>query len=95
MTVTRTADRGKIWAVVVGISQYQTVHPLRYAHKDALAFHDYLINQVGVPKENITLLVNEQATLVNLKRTLGTELKRKAGENKGPGSGGGVVRLIV
>ena len=80
VTVTRTADRGKIWAVVVGISQYQTVHPLRYAHKDALAFHDYLINQVGVPKENITLLVNEQATLVNLKRTLGTELKRKAGE---------------
>jgi uncharacterized caspase-like protein len=41
--------------------------------------YDYLLRQVGVPKENITLLINEQATLVNFRRTLGTELRRKAG----------------
>ncbi len=33
-----------------------------------------------MPAEQATLLLNEQATLTNLKRTLGTELKRKAGE---------------
>ncbi|HEY6085835.1 MAG TPA: caspase family protein [Nitrospira sp.] len=80
LNVTRLADRGKIWAVVIGISQYKAVQPLRYADKDALAFHEYLTNQIGIPKEQTTLLLNEQATLINLKRTLGTDLRRKAGE---------------
>lgn len=78
--VTRMVDRGKIWAVVIGISHYKAVQPLRYADKDALAFHNYLANHIGVPKEQTTLLLNEQATLINLKRTLGTELRRKASE---------------
>lgn len=78
--VTRVADKGKIWAVVIGISQYRAVQPLRYADKDALAFHDYLANHIGIPKDQTTLLLNDQATLINLKRTLGTELRRKAGE---------------
>lgn len=80
LTVTRIADRGKIWAVVVGISRYKAVQPLRYADKDALAFHEYLAKTLGIPNDQTTLLLNEQATLTNLKRTLGTELKRKAGE---------------
>ncbi len=80
VTVTRVVDRGKIWAVVVGISQYRTIRSLRFADKDALAFYDYLLNEVGVPKENMTLLTNDQATLFNLKRSLGTDLKRKAGQ---------------
>ena len=79
LTVTRVLDKGKIWAVVVGISQYDKVRPLKYADKDALAFHDYLINDVGVPSEHMTLLTNDQATLISMKRTLGTHLKRKAG----------------
>ncbi len=78
--VTRASDRGKIWAVVIGISKYKSVHPLRFADRDAAAFHEYLVKQVGVPVDNTMLLLNEQATLTNLKRTLGTELKRKAGE---------------
>ncbi len=78
--VTRIADKGKIWAVVIGISSYRSVQPLRYADKDALAFHEYLANHIGVPKEQTTLLLNDQATLMNLKRTLGTDLKRKASE---------------
>ncbi|BCA53225.1 hypothetical protein W02_03650 [Nitrospira sp. KM1] len=78
--VLRTSDRGKIWAVVIGISQYKAVQPLRYADKDALAFHEYLANHIGIPQEQTMLLLNDQATLMNLKRTLGTELRRKAGE---------------
>jgi WD40 repeat protein len=79
LNVTRLVDKGKIWAVVIGISQYEQVRPLKYADKDATAFHDYLRNQVGVPENQITLLANDQATLFNLKRSLGTDLKRKAG----------------
>jgi len=51
---------------------------LKFADKGAVAFVDYLRSQIGVPKENIVLLTNGEATLVNLKRTLGTDLKRKA-----------------
>jgi hypothetical protein len=80
MTVTRIVDRGKIWGVVIGISHYRTVRSLKYADKDALAFYDYLVNSIGVPKAQITLLTNDQATLFNLKRSLGTDLKRKAGQ---------------
>ena len=79
LMVTRVLDKGKIWAVVIGISQYDKVRHLKYADKDALAFHDYLINEVGVPKEHMTLLTNDQATLISMKRKLGTHLKRKAG----------------
>jgi len=83
LTVTRTPDPrlldpGKIWAAVIGISQYKTVSALQFADQDALSFYDYLLNQIGVPKDNIFLLTNQQATLVNVRRTLGTELKRKA-----------------
>jgi hypothetical protein len=80
LKVTRLVDKAKIWAVVIGISGYKGVQPLRYADKDALAFYDYLAKDIGVPKEQATLLLNEQATLINLKRTLGTDLRRKAGE---------------
>jgi len=83
LTVTRIQapgmlDQGKIWAAVIGISQYKTVRSLEFADQDALGVYNYLLNQVGVPKENLFLLTNQQATLVNVRRTLGTELKRKA-----------------
>ena len=74
----RLLDLGTIWAAVIGISQYKTVSSLQFADQDALAFYDYLLNQIGVPKDNVFLLTNQQATLVNVRRTLGTELKRKA-----------------
>jgi uncharacterized caspase-like protein len=80
VTVTQVSERGKFWAVVVGISRYKTVRSLQFGDKDALAIYDYLLKQVGIPKENIMLLTNEQATLVNIRRTLGTELRRKAGQ---------------
>jgi uncharacterized caspase-like protein len=53
---------------------------LQFGDKDALAVYDYLRKQVGIPKENVTLLTNEEATLVNLRRTLGTDLRRKASQ---------------
>jgi uncharacterized protein YgiM (DUF1202 family) len=79
LRVTREVNRGQIWAVVIGISQYKTVRSLKYADKDASAFRDYLTKNVGVLPDHMTFLINEEATLFNLKRSLGTELKRKAG----------------
>jgi hypothetical protein len=78
--VTQLIERSKIWAVVIGLSRYKSVPSLQFGDKDALAIQEYLLKRVGVPKENIILLTNEQATLVNVRRTLGTELRRKAGQ---------------
>lgn len=77
--ITRVSDRGTIWAVVIGITQYKSVQSLRYADKDAVAFAEYLQSQVGVSKDNLIVLTNRDATLFTLKRTLGTDLRRKAG----------------
>ena len=58
----------KIYAVVVGISAYDpagNIPPLKYAHRDAQEFAAFLQSPSGgsVPKENIRLLVNENATV--------------------------------
>lgn len=81
VTVVRAAPRGTLWAVVIGVSRYRGRIPaLKYADRDAQAFHEYLVTHLGIPRDNLTLLVNEQATLTTLKRVLGTELRRKAAE---------------
>ena len=73
--------RKNIWAVVVGIDNYENVQHLRYASSDAQAFYDYLVQNFNVPKDNVTLLLNQEARLDNIKSTLGTHLKRKAGKD--------------
>jgi len=78
LTVTRAVDRGQIHVVAIGISTYRTVRPLLFADRDASAFADYMRQDVGVPAKNITLLLNDKATLTELKRVLGNDLRRKA-----------------
>ncbi len=55
------------YAVVIGISDYQDEQrtDLKYAHRDAKTFADFLQSKAGgnTPPENIKLLRNEKATL--------------------------------
>jgi uncharacterized caspase-like protein len=74
-------QRKKVWAVVVGINAYQNLHPLRFAVNDARAFYDHLVRSLGIPEENVTLLLDEEADLVTLRSVLGTRLKNWAGED--------------
>lgn len=64
--LTDTVDtRPSTHALVVGISKYITGVPqLQYADRDAAFFAEYLQSKAGgsVPKENIHLLLNEEAT---------------------------------
>ena len=73
--VEKTAAKtvGKTWALIVGVSQYQHVKPLRFASDDALAFYNYLLSTAGgsIPQANIELLLNEKATLVQLDLAMG------------------------
>jgi Flp pilus assembly protein TadD len=60
------SNQGSIYAVVVGISDYQDVDisDLKFAHKDALAFADFLNSPAGgaLDDDHLKVLINEQAT---------------------------------
>lgn len=73
--------KARIMAVVIGINAYPRVRPLKYAVNDAKAFYDYLTRKNLVPAENITLLLDEQATLGRLRSVLGTQLKSKTSKD--------------
>jgi Flp pilus assembly protein TadD len=76
--------RGKLWAVVIGVSSYKNLGPndqLEFAHRDAADFADFLRtpNGGGFPSNQLTLLTNQAATLSAMRSALGTTLPRSAG----------------
>lgn len=80
------AQERNLWAVVVGISQFENLPPnqqLEFADKDAEAFARFLGSPRGraVPEANIKLLVNQDANLGNVRKYLGAWLRRSAGPN--------------
>ncbi len=54
---------GKTYALIVGISKYKNpaIPSLQFADRDAVAFRNYLVAS-GIDSNNITLLLNENAT---------------------------------
>jgi len=71
------------WAVVVGISDYKNnpaVTDLKYADRDAQSFYDFLVSPQGgcFKTENIQLLLNQKASVSNLRYALGTFLGKTA-----------------
>ena len=74
----------EIFAVVVGISDYQdeSIPDLRFADKDALAFAGFLQSPAGgsLDEDHLQVLINEQATHAQFARALDW-LWEVAGEN--------------
>ena len=72
-------------AVVIGINDYQDprIPTLRYAHADAQAMYDVLTDPtVGRFKpENVTLLLDDQASYKRIKSEIGTRLPKRTDEN--------------
>ena len=81
LTVHHIERRRNVWAVVIGINDYPRVRQLKYAVNDARAFYDLLVKTNHIPSENVFLMVNGQASLKQLRSTLGTRLKNKAGKD--------------
>jgi hypothetical protein len=79
ITVQSVANQSNVWAVVVGINDYLRLPRLKYAVNDAREFHRLLVQMNRIPENNITLLLNDQANLSNLRSVLGTHLKEVAG----------------
>src|SRR5262249_52873594 len=67
--------KGDKWAVVIGLSRFAdaSVPPLKYCAKDAQDFYDYLTdpNQGHFEKDHVKLLVNEDATKINIMDVIG------------------------
>lgn len=71
-------------ALVVGISNYQQIHSLQYADKDANEFSNFLLTNPNwkVAPENLLLLTNEKATSGNIITWLSWLLQNsKEGDN--------------
>ena len=49
-------------ALVMGIDSYQHLSPLHHASNDAKAIATLLEQRFAFPKDNVTLLLNEEAT---------------------------------
>ena len=79
--VSRVKSKGKIWAAIIGINQYPHTRNLKYAVNDALGFKTYLEEYIGLPKENIFYLTDQNATKYEIESLLGTKLKRKASKD--------------
>ncbi|PEA56055.1 peptidase C14 caspase catalytic subunit p20 [Bacillus pseudomycoides] len=53
-------------AIIIGINSYKEINNLGYACNDAEGIKDILISNFEFPEENITMLLNEEATKSNI-----------------------------
>ena len=74
---------GKMFALLVGISDYQNprIRPLRFAHRDAIVFERHLTSPRGgqLPNDRIQVLLNEEATTASIRTAINSLLKVEAG----------------
>jgi len=78
ISVRSVEKKRNVWAVVIGVNSYPNVRRLKYAVNDAMAFSNHLVEYNQVPKENVVLLLDEEANLTRLRSALGVYLKNKA-----------------
>ncbi len=71
------------YALVVGVSKFKdTAINLRYSDKDAEDFGNFLVSTEGFPKQNVKVLLNQEATRENILGALGESwLPRKANKD--------------
>jgi hypothetical protein len=72
----------QVWAVVIGVASYHHMPVLRYTDDDAYRMYAFLKSPEGgaLDDDHIRILVDEEATLGNIKRTM-TEIFGQAGPN--------------
>ena len=71
-------ENDNFFALIIGVNDYPHAPKLLGAAADAEAVHEYLCDNLGVPKENITILLDTEAT----KRRIIDELRGLQGNAK-------------
>ena len=56
------------WALLIGINKYQHWPHLNYAVADAKRMQKLLTEKLDFPADNIFMLLDEEATLLNIKK---------------------------
>ncbi|MEQ8225850.1 MAG: caspase family protein, partial [Candidatus Eremiobacterota bacterium] len=79
ITVIYTLPKPQNWAVVIGIRDYYSSHidDLKYSDSDAMSVYEYLITGRGFAEDHVMLLLNEKATLKEIKIAIGIFLREK------------------
>lgn len=54
------------FALIIGINKYDNLNNLEYAVNDARSIYDILIDKLGYKKENIKLILDDDATKTNI-----------------------------
>lgn len=67
--VSQSPDPNK-YGLVIGIENYSNLPKVNYAIRDATMFKEYLIKKVGVPEQNIMVLLDNKATKGDLEGML-------------------------
>lgn len=78
----KLAEKGKVFAVVVGVSAYNHMPVLRYTDDDAYRFYAFLKSVEGgaLPDEQVRVLIDEEATREQILTSL-EEVFQQAGPN--------------
>ena len=63
------------WALIIGIDKYENVQKLNYAVDDAQSIKEILVNSFGFLEENVSILINEEATKQNIMKSFSTITK--------------------
>jgi hypothetical protein len=63
-------------AIIIGIERYANalVPTVSFARRDATILREYMIDTLGVPPENIRLLINHEASLASLKTAISRQI---------------------
>ena len=69
-------------AIVIGIEKYRSVPSADFANRDASIFVDYARRALGIPTENIRLLLDEKADSIEMLRTFRNWLPTRVNRGK-------------
>jgi hypothetical protein len=69
-------------AIIIGIEKYRRVPSAEFANRDASVFYDYARRALGVPSENIRLLLDDQADAAEVLRSFKSWLPTRVTEDK-------------
>ncbi len=70
------------WAVIIGINDYPNIKKLNYAVDDAQDIYKLLTEKFHFPEENITLLIDEDATYQNIRTQLYETAEKVGNEDR-------------
>ena len=80
-TLIRASINPSAVALIIGIEEYQNTFAAPFAKNDALAFNDFANTSLGVPQQNIKLLMDNEAGRTNTLKTLVKWLPKIVKEN--------------